>query len=72
MLVFQFMSKSSPKWSELVSGGMTEQVRSSVGVERKARSIRVVDPIGLTCVYVGTTCSRKKYQIIWEKGDDEA
>ena len=68
------MCKSSPKWSELASGGMTEQLRSNVGVERKARSMREVDPLGLTCVYDGTTCSREneyKCQIICEKGDSE-
>ena len=77
VLVFHFMSKSSPKWSELASGDMTEQLRSSVGVERKVRSIREVDPFGLTCVWwyylfqalgkMNTEC-----QIICEKGDGEA
>ena len=72
------MSKSSPKWSELASGGMTEQLRSSVGVERKARSIREVDPFGLTCACVRWYYlhvpgkMNTKYQIICENGDDEA
>ena len=52
----------------------TEQLWSSVRVERKARSIRQVDPFGLTCMMVLPVAGKMntKCQIICENRNDEA
>ena len=55
-LTFQFRSNRRPNWSEFTRGGITEQVFRSDDVEKRARSINDVDPLGLTCVNDGTTC----------------
>ena len=57
--ILRSMVSWTPRWSELLIGGITEQ-STLAGEDTRARSIRVDFPVLEVCVGLGTTCVREK------------
>ena len=57
---FHLIDSSTPLWSELDSGGTTEHCCSELGLDIRARSIRLAVPHEAVRVGSCTTCVRLK------------